>query len=603
MDSRVRNTASWMTWNLATWALLACTGYLLFKKPQEPLLIGPWLCGAFIPALSLICGWRAIKAGAGRKRWLRVLFWTPAMMGIGFIGLILWSRGADLFAKGELRAAATFLLIPLLTLLGIGIWERRAIPATPPRGNRWKAALRGWVADIALGTVCAGLVTALLGVAWTEKTEAEARRFQEKASAQWAQMGRPMPEFEKKLARIEENASLKELTNDLKPFGIVTLYKPSTAPEFEHPNKFDLPSGVLEISASRQPTDVLAPPAPKQAYLEQHAEELNHLYQNILRRDRPVWARNFADPIHSRTPDFLTLRKLSQLIAADAAYRITKSDHAGAHAATAAGLKITQNLGEQPELISCMIKVAINVLFARTAAWLPEDPQAWEQLATDAVAEREQLLSSVQSEACWATRVAAIYPGEFTADAFGTVPSSRWYYPLPTWAAKRYTSAFLRLEAAKNSDYSAEFVRIQLRNKDLDRNDLGEQEIEGQPPTGSSLLTPSYLRANARLNFVLLLREQAEMIRFARARMQEGKARAEHPSVVIPGAKWEVIGDLAAHSAALKLTPIPPWVTRGCTGDLAVIDDTFFLLPLGGSQSWNFAAAAEPKQAAPSKEP
>lgn len=62
---------------------------------------------------------------------------------------------------------------------------------------------------------------------------------------------------------------------------------------------------------------------------------------------------------------------------------------------------------------------------------------------------------------------------------------------------------------------------------------------------------------------------------------------AEHASVVIPGAKWEIVPDIANRSVALKLTPTPEWASHS-----PVAPPEFFLLPFDGSKSWKFDDAA-----------
>lgn len=148
----------------------------------------------------------------------------------------------------------------------------------------------------------------------------------------------------------------------------------------------------------------------------------------------------------------------------------------------------------------------------------------------------------------------------------------------------------MRLQTAKNSAISAELAQTYQGDWNLTKGDLGEREFEKREASDPNIMTPNYVRAYSRVNLTLLLREQAEMIRFARARIQEGTASAEHASVVIPGAKWVMTGDPATNSATLKLSPIPEWAKSK-----SYVDESFFLLPLDGSRSWKFATAAEKK--------
>ncbi len=51
-------------------------------------------------------------------------------------------------------------------------------------------------------------------------------RLQRNVEQRWTGMRRSMREFEKELRLVEENESLRALTRDLRPFGILNLYGP-----------------------------------------------------------------------------------------------------------------------------------------------------------------------------------------------------------------------------------------------------------------------------------------------------------------------------------------------------------------------------------------
>ena len=307
---------------------------------------------------------------------------------------------------------ANFHLHPLVTLALflclILLWMRvRGFPFAA-LGNRLKSALRARWKPFAKGAALFILAIILAGAAWQAKTEFQARSIQKAALARWAEIGRPMPEFEKKFIQVEENTSIKELLTELKPFGIVTLYKSEwNSTLTADPNTFRLPTEALDILSQMIDTagDQATRPSPELAYAKQHTDDLNRLYQGLVRREPPVWALDFPNTGFPKTADLSVLRLLSQLIAADATCRIASGDLAGAALAIEAGLKLSQHLEEQSMLVCYMFRVAITGLFTRQTARLPEDPKAWERLEKEVAAVSEQLLKVLQGEACWLTRI------------------------------------------------------------------------------------------------------------------------------------------------------------------------------------------------------
>ncbi len=96
---------------------------------------------------------------------------------------------------------------------------------------------------------------------------------------------------------------------------------------------------------------------------------------------------------------------------------------------------------------------------------------------------------------------------------------------------------------------------------------------------------PSFSRSWAHTNEILLCQEQADLIRHARTRLEEGASGdlGERESLVVPGARWHIATDANTNSVSLKLVPRPTWTAN--------INDGYgirFLLPLDGSKSWKF---------------
>lgn len=441
----------------------------------------------------------------------------------------------------------------------------------------------------ALAVVCLAL---LVGSAFFWWTSIYLPRLRQKAEACWAAIGRPMPEFEKRLNRVEENDSLRALTADLQPFGVRTFYKARHGEQ--NPNTINIPKAITDAlkPVSQCMADDVGARAQDFAYLDEHAADLKRLYQGILRREPAVWIFVPQDGLTLRVASFLAARDMSQLICVDALRKIESRDENGACDVVEAGLKMTSNIGEQPILLSQMIRVAIEGLFAQVIARLPEDPKALRRLATEAGEKRERWREAIQTET-WAVARFSDYLG-FNREEFRTIYQSK---PLARKIQISYDRSLLQGDCCFFLMGGAEQVRISERVNDLAKRDLGVRKMRevgsdcapilttANLPSLSDAFRQNWFRSWIRLNAVLLLREQAELIRWSRAKVQAGASGClgERDSVVIPGAKWKITGDANSNSACLILTPIPPW-----TSDDEVIEKNFFLLPLDGSKSWTF---------------
>ena len=402
-----------------------------------------------------------------------------------------------------------------------------------------------------------------------------------------------MPQFEKRLKPVMENESLRALTYDLEPFGIKTFYKGRKGEQ--NPNSINIPKQITDT------VDPLNSPRADEAdlvgqdlsYLDQHAADLDRLYKGLLQRETAVWNFVPQDGMTLRVPSYLSARYISQVIWVDALRKLERGDQKGAADAVAAGLRMTSNLNDQPILVSQMIRVAIDALYAPVIACLPEDPKAFEDLAADVNAKREVWREAIQTET-WAIQKVVSYAGMKPEDF------SRFYRNASP-IRKIYISFVQSFEQADCSRFvsgAADQIAISERLRDLALADLGAGEMSqtcsryapiltNTPSFGSfsDVFRPNWSRSWIRLNATLLLREQAELIRSVRTQVQMGKSGnlGEMESVVIPGARWQITGDADANSARLKLSPIPTW-----TENRDIIHENFFLLPLDGSKSWKF---------------
>lgn len=440
---------------------------------------------------------------------------------------------------------------------------------------------RGIAVTLAVGT---GGVALLAGGAFFVWAKVYIPHSRHKAEARWAAMGRPMSDFEKRLMPVEENESLRALTRELRPFGVVTFYK---APAGEQsPNTFSIPKEITDLvdGSNPQMADQVETTAQRLSYLNEHRDDLDRLYRGILQREPAVWSfvpqdgMTFNDHWWLRLPSYLVARNVSQLIAVDALGKLEHGDENGAVDAIAAGLKMTSNIDEQRIVFSQMIRAATEGLFAQIIALLPEDPAALKLLATEVEARREKWRDALQWET-WAAMRLADYM-ELNPEDFRKLYRSA---SLLQRIKISYAQSFLQGKISRVVSCLADQVAISEEIRELASSDLGVGRMREACVRYDA--NADWSKSWVRLNGVLLLREQAELIRSARAQVQAGKSGnlGELESVVIPGAKWRVIGDAAVTSVSLKLTPIPVWTTN-----TDVLGKEFFLLPLDGSKWWKF---------------
>ncbi len=434
-------------------------------------------------------------------------------------------------------------------------------------------------------------LVSLAGIIFFWWTKFYLPRVRHNAEKHWAAIGRPMPEFEKQLRRVEENDSLRALTRDLEPFGVKTFYNARKGEQ--DPNTLNIPKEITDVlrPATLRMGDQVDLAEQEFPYLENHAADLARLYQGILEREPAVWNFVPQDGMTLRVASFLTARKISQLICVDALTKLEKGDEKGAADALAAGLKMTSNLGEQPILVSQMIRAAIEALFAQIIARLPEDSEQLNELAREVERKRERWRTAMQTET-WAITRVVDYLG-FTPDEF------RQIYQAKSLFEKIQVSLGQSLMEDDRGSFVAcvaDQVRISEQVRDSAISDLGVREMREASSRYAPALTSTseifgqtWYRAWIRLNLNLLLREQAELIRTARVQVQAGKSGSlgETKSVVVPGATWRITGDADTNSVSLKLTPLPAWTT-----DNDGMSEGLFLLPLDGSKWWKYRRPA-----------
>ena len=542
---------------------------------------------AVFPSLVIACGYWSLRLLPRCSRVCRVAFWALAILG-ALAAAFFW----------QVRPV-TF---PLLALPGKEIWEAVPLPVLVLSWVLYRACKRGKsasgprVSPISMVRDCALAAAILVTIAAVAILGFHQYSCHAQAAGlkRWAEIGRPMEEFKKHLKPIEENDSLKALVADLRPYGIGNLYKEGTikysqlpANDMAHAERPEFASSdVIELVGSwNPPGDSVVMPAEKSAKLAGREGELRELYGKILSRPAPVWECHQSDGFGLAVPNFLLLRKMAQTIAVDAGLRLSHGDREGAANAIAAGLRVSESLKESPVLVSCMIRVAIEGLFAPLTARLPEEPEGWDRLEKEASSTRASFLDCIQAENLMVMNLAEGPEESLTpvVDEFsGLKPSNSTAFP--RWLFRKFlTRSLIRLEFGHASMIEAGMVDYWTHRDMLASLDEGNRLANNLAERYPSISAANFSRGYARIQMMLLLREQAQMIRYSRAQMAAGKLGGEHPSVVLPGAKWEITSDPAAHTVSLKLTPTPPWAIKS-----DVADDKFLLLPLDGSKAWKF---------------
>ena len=163
---------------------------------------------------------------------------------------------------------------------------------------------------------------------------------------------------------------------------------------------------------------------------------------------------------------------------------------------------------------------------------------------------------------------------------------------LPRWAQQITRRPYVARQCSILALHFAEHTAIWQSPAAAALPDFGAAlcEVASAKTPGNPIITNgNFTRCVMRLNATLLLREQAALIRDARARLAAGQPVESRPSVVLPHLRWELTADLAKNTVATRLVDAPRWLVNG---DITGRGDDFWLLPLDGHLAWQFHAPA-----------
>lgn len=361
------------------------------------------------------------------------------------------------------------------------------------------------------------------------------------ARARWAEIGRPMPEFEASLNSTEKNQSLLDLFQERERLGEVNYSQDI------HP--------VLAVWDSK---DTLSPLKFTTPWLDSHSDELLRIYQRILEREVPSWTMNYrSDPYTS--PHSGKTYLIAVIYIADARRRLSLGDQAGASKALNACLRIRESFQNRPDASSLMNRIRISKWVTSIQIYLPGEAEPWENISNEVKTLRESYRDGVQLGALKMLKWSFMRPKlSFPNQIFN------W----SSWVRRFQEPSPLQTPASL-----AETVERTTKPEYLSTIDLENSK---------SKLSSRFLYEWRELQIYLLHYEHTKLIRLLRNRLQNQQEvkSDEFPSSVIPGAHWIVTLDPVLQNANIRLNPIPSW-TRPLSQE--------WILPLDGSKSWQFA--------------
>lgn len=556
----------------------------------------PWLAGLVFPLLGGLCAFLSLAsekimtglpaiaallllpalavwltaAGVASlpARWpARIAFWLPTVLGWAALLILLQARAEDITA---VRPVAQ-LSLELAGLMSVCFIIKGRWPS-------WRV-----VGEVSGSLLVLVGVAAVLLWGYETRTQSLAAR----AEARWSEIGHPMAEFEKALGRSHENAGSQVLRQILRAQANAPFYKagtpaaqfePKMEPSPETTNR--IKEAVEVISQKLPPSDDIDLSSQSVALLDSASAALDESYRRMLDAEPAAWACDPHDGFTVSVPNFLGIRQLSQVIAADALRRLSTGDQEGAARALAAGLRVRKGLVENPTLVSLMIAVAVDGLLFSQQVRLPASEDGLGSLAKEVSSTRAEFLRRVQMEAWVALRHIRLPAADWEA---GVHLSN----PLPEWANKIVNPPWIRRQCAIAALNEAEHMAILESPATLKLPDLGDSLHEAISEANPSIIELNTTRAIKRIHAILLLREQTELIRNARQRLTAGESLKPYDSMVLPGLRWEFSADTEKGSVALRLAHAPEWIVKN-----EVTGGEFWLLPLDGSVAWQFHKAA-----------
>ena len=564
---------------VALWTALAGLSWVLVTGTRLDLLQILTASGLLVlPALCVIL--TTLAAPSQNRPWFsRLGFWV--VTAAAWLTVALFAQGRwETIVSDERQNFIFGFGLALIAAVWLGV-KKRTFPKWP--------TLR----DVAASVVVLGIAGSIFVWRYDAKTRALAAQ----AEARWTEIGLPMAEFEKTLIPSHESAGSEVVRQMLREIVRTRFYKEGTAaadrePPIEYSEGDEVRMSPAYTWAGfnggpsddfEYPKDMIARLGGSVASIAPIAPALDEAYRRILATEPAVWAANPADGYSISVPNFLGIRKFCQLAASDSMRRFSAGDSEGAALAIAAGMRLTEKLPEHPTLVALMIRVATDTLLVPKTVRLPATDDGFASLAKDVAAKRAQFLRCIQIEGWALLRFAGQEGGE--ANVFHGPPK----YYLPKWAVRVSAGRYWTRECVRAAFNCAQHAGIHKAPETLRLADFGTARHVAVSTQNPTVCEQGAARNAMRLHAVLLLREQTELIRLARARLAAGLPVESRDSIVLPSARWELTADAQKNTITTRLVHAPEWIVNNTvTGN----GTDFWLLPLDGSAAWHFRTPA-----------
>jgi hypothetical protein len=496
------------------------------------------------------------------RTWIASILWVPLIVVLAGLGLTVVEELQSANASRPLWHFGVGTALPVAVIVSIIVRVLRQ----EKRGLRMR-----WIGHAGLAAV--GVATILFGV--YVATGFSASRARNNADAAWEAIGRSMQAFKAANKAEIENGKLSELLKATEPFGVRSLYKDTSGGETVADDAGAPPWTLITLYLEERGKARNATPLPDdlRTYLSSHSRDFDRLYEVLNTGEVPRWGYDLSDGIEVRAPNYLAIRRLTQLMVCDAMHRIESGDLEAASAAHRAGERLAEGVSQHPLLVSLLIGTAVEGVISEISPYLPQDSLAAEKLEAKARRFHEGYMRALQGEAC--------VIGNASHGVLSVANLEEWKRG-PIGVACSVTNKTEHWQASF-SKATARRVEIASRARERVANDLTIPEMDAMDLVDNNPFLGHLSRSLERVYLTLLRIEQADAVRAARACIDNGHDEGVYASTVVPGAKWHIHADQHANSASLTFSPVPKWLS----GTELVDRDSFFV-PLDGSASWNF---------------
>jgi len=550
-------------------------------RPESPFLSGviAGIARLFSLAAGVLLTRAAVTALPRHPLW-RWSFWTLTVAGWLAVAILTEGRLESRTHRDDHQVLQLALAGAGLAILWLAV-RTRQLPS-------WRT-----LRDAGIGAA----VVALVGVGVYATYESNTRALRRQAEARWAELKLPITDFEKSLTPVAENAGSQVVREVYRDLLNLHFYKEGTRAADQEPPlaksqaSWDLVTKACDIiSAKLPPTDDLDLSKLPVAALEPHAAQLDAAYRRILAAEPALWAWNPADGYDLSVPNFLATRMFGQLAGAESLRCLAAGDVEGARRAVAACHRLGEGLEQNPALVSLMIHVAVEALIAPRHARLPVSDDSLDAIARDTAKWQTALVRRMQ----WETAIllgdlGRVSSENMSSNVHGPDVEDGYFLYLPRWIRPVVDLPYMRREGARAALNNAEHAAIRISPATLTLPDFGadhDDAISRRSPSSYDIIST---RAAMRIYATLLLREQAELIRDARARLAAGRPVESRASVVLPALRWELKADPVKATVSTCLVNAPLWITRG---DVTGNGGDFWVLPIDGTVAWQFRLPA-----------